>query len=133
MEGFFMGLDPRLYMSSSSLPSVVFTSLAGAPSLAMMRYSLRLELFAAMTFCQFLMWYREMRRGHEEAQPQHQGTPKAIITAADLAPQPAPPPLPMRLHLQDGTVMVKRRQPCPVHWTPLGAYSNIVMFKVLRH
>ena len=133
MEGFFMGLDNRLYMSSSSLPPVVFTSLAGAPSLAKMRYSLRLELFAAMTFCQFLMWYREMRRGQEEAQPRRQGTPMAIITAADLAPQPAPPPLPMRLHLQDGTVMVRRRQPCPVHWTPLGAYSSIVMFKVLKH
>ena len=133
MEGFFMGLDSRLYMSSSNLPSVVFVSLAvgqGDLSLAMLRYSKRPDIFAAMTFCQFLMWYREMRRGKEEAQPQYQGLPKAVVTAVDLTPQPAPPPLPLRLHLQDGTVMVKRRQPCPVHWTPLGAHSNIVMFKV---
>ena len=133
MEGFFMGLDSRLYMSSSSLPAVVFVFLAvgqGDLSLAMLRYIQRPEIFAAMTFCQFLMWFREMRRGQEEAQPQHQGLPKAVVTAVDLAPQPAPPPLPSRLHLQDGTVMVKRRKPCPVHWAPLGARSDIVMFKV---
>ena len=131
-----MGLDPRLYMSSSNLPSVVFVFLTlgrGDLYLAMLCYSKRPDIFTAMTFCQFLMWFKEMRRGQEEAQPQHQGLPRAVVTAVDLASLPAPPPLPMRLHLQDGTMMVKRRQPCPVQWAPLGAHSNIVMFKVWRH
>ena len=134
MEGFFMGLDIRLYMSSSNLPSIIFLAMGkGDLSLAMLRYSKRPDIFAAMTLCQFLMWYREMRRGQEDAQPRHQGLPKVVVTAVDLTPQPAPPPLPLRLHLQDGTVMVKRRKPCPVNWAPLGAHSDIVMFKVLSH
>ena len=48
-----MGLDPRLYMSSSNLPSVVFVFLTlgrGDLYLAMLCYSKRPDIFTAMTF-----------------------------------------------------------------------------------
>ena len=76
------------------------------------------------------MWYWLVQQGTEEEVSQHNFV-VPVVTPADSPAPPSQPFLSPVIHLEDGRMMRRRRQPMAVDWWPKSDFTDILMLKVI--
>ena len=89
----------------------------------------RPDLLEYAVALQFVMWYWLAQAGREDDAVQH-GPVVPVVTARDSPAPPGQATLPPVIHLTDGRVMRRRRNPVVVEWGPKSGFADIVMLKV---
>lgn len=89
----------------------------------------RPNLLNFTTATQWCMWYRVPRPGREEEATCH-GFVVPVVTPEDSLAPPGQSSLPLVIHLEDGRVVRRRKQPVAVQWGPQSDYADIVMLRV---